>query len=272
MYYIMRLSGGAASAVACDIAIQRLGRKHVGISFQNTCFEDEDTYRFIGDCLGRWDIGIVAHGSGMTPLDVFEKKQIIPNSSIAPCSKVLKINPFGEWLWRVPKPVTILSGLGWTEMHRIDRILHYHKRNGEWKPPVGFARRISGVYEDFPLLWKPIEFRPYVDVIKSWGIKPPRAYILGFPHNNCGGRCIRQGASEWRRLSIVWPDRFAQMRDWEQTQRAKGGARANATICRIGGENITLAELEQKWKDDRCNQPSLFESTEDAGSCMCEFA
>lgn len=276
MYYIARLSGGTASAVATDRAIQRYGRKRVWIRFEDVSWEDEDTYRFIDECMQRWGGGLISGQPGRTPLDVFEAKHIIPNSAIAPCSGELKIKPFEEWLWRIPKPVTILSGLGWTEPHRINRLGRYHKHAGKWRAPVGFAQRVHGVYEDFPLLWKPLEYRPYTEVVRSWGIEPPRAYSFGFPHNNCGGRCIRQGISEWKRLWLAWPDRFAQMRDWEASQRAKGGARTTSTFCRVrvGGidQNITLAELEHRWQSETCGTLPLFEYVDDRSSCFCTDA
>lgn len=273
MYYIARLSGGTASAVATDRAIARYGRRKVLIRFEDTTWEDADTYRFIADCLQRWGGKLYTHSQGKTPLQVFEKHSIIPNSIMAPCSFDLKIAPFADWLWKLPKPTTILSGLSWAEPQRINRILHYHRHNKKWRPPQGFARRIPGVYEDFPLLWKPLEYRPYAEVVRSWGIEPPRAYAYGFPHNNCGGRCIRQGVSEWKRLWLVWPDRFAEMRDWEQTQRAKGGARAGAAFCEVQvkgqPQRITLAELEQRWQQEACGMLPLLEYTDDQSSCYC---
>lgn len=268
MYYIARLSGGTASAVAADRAIQRFGRRKVLLRFKDTLFEDEDLYRFLRDLMRRWGGRLYHHIDGRTPLVVAEQKHIIPNSGMAPCSFELKIAPFERWLWRLPKPVTILSGLGWQEPQRINKILHYHKHRGKWRAPQGFARRIPGVYEDFPLLWQPIEHRAYFEVVQSWGIEPPRLYKEGFPHNNCGGRCVRQGISEWHRLRAVHPERFAQMRDWEQEQRAKGGARANAAFCssRVGGGRrpITLVELEQQ---ERTVAEGVFQ--DDLFSCFC---
>lgn len=273
MYYIARISGGSGSAVAADRAIQRYGRNKVLLRFEDVLIEDEDNYRFINDCMKRWGGKLYVGKQGRTPQQVFEDKHIIPNSFMAPCSLELKIKPFEDWLWRLPKPTTILIGLSWHEPHRIKRIMQYHKHNGKWRAPQGFARRIPGVYEDFPLMWKPIEMRSPQEVVRSWGIEPPRMYKYAFPHANCGGCCIRQGVSEWKRLWFVWPDRFAQMRDWELAQRAKGGARANATICRIRSKgvdrNITLAELEQQWKAEQCNMLPLFESSDDMSSCFC---
>src|SRR5689334_15370342 len=98
MYYIARLSGGTASAVAADRAIARYGRGRVLIRFEDTRFEDEDTYRFIQECMARWGGRLYGKVEGRTPLQVFEDAKLIPNSAMAPCSRELKIKPFAEWL------------------------------------------------------------------------------------------------------------------------------------------------------------------------------
>src|SRR5690242_7750536 len=137
MYWIARFSSGAASAVSVDRAIQRYGRGAVKIHFSNVFWEDEDNYRFVAECMARWGGRLygVAHDPDApkrTPLDVFEAKHIIPNSAMAPCSYALKMAPFEAWLWRLPKPLTILSGLDWHEPHRIVRQAHYHQHKGHW--------------------------------------------------------------------------------------------------------------------------------------------
>lgn len=275
---VARISTGTASAVAAQRAILRYGRERVLLHFSDVFWEDGDNYRFMADLMrffgGRlYGNTRVSSGGERAPRDVWEERSLIPNSAHAPCSYELKMKPFEEWLWRLPKPVVVVGGLGWQEPHRIDRLLHYHKHAGQWRKPQGFAARISGVYEEFPLLWKPIETRPYSEVVRSWGIEPPRAYRLGFPHANCHGACCRQGIEEWHRLYFVDYTSFAESRDWEQAQRAKGGARANAAFCqsRVGGVSVpvTLAELEQKWRAEQCAAPSMFENTDDNGSCFC---
>lgn len=270
MHYIVSLSGGVASAVAADRAIERYGRKCVTLWFADTSWEDEDLYRFMADCMARWGGKLRTYRDGRTPLQVAESRHIIPNQKLAPCSFVLKTEPFTAWLWRVPKPVTVLLGLDWKEQHRIDERNHWHHKAGKLRPPTGYARKVHGVYEDYPLNWKPFEFRPYQEVVSSWGIAPPRLYALGAPHNNCGLRCVKQGIREWQRLNLNFPERFAEVRDWEQAQRAKGGARADYAICRdqSGGnvKPLTLAEIEQRAQpgDDAPSQDDMF-------ACMCSY-
>jgi 3'-phosphoadenosine 5'-phosphosulfate sulfotransferase (PAPS reductase)/FAD synthetase len=235
MNYVSSLSGGAASAVATDRAIARYGRDAITPWIADTTFEDADLWRFVYALMDRWGSALAIGRDGRNPLQVAEDKQIIPNQKIAPCSYELKIKPFLAFLEEQPRPLTVLLGLDWKEQHRL-------------AAPRKHYEALEGVTVDYPLLWQPLEFRPYQDVVRSWGIAPPRLYDMGFPHNNCGGRCVKQGLREWQRLKIHFPERFAAMRDWEHAQRAKGGARANYAIARDqSGDQVrplTLAELE----------------------------
>jgi hypothetical protein len=257
MHYVISLSGGAASAVAGDRAIERYGIENTTFWFSDTNWEDEDLYRLLDDLERRWGKKIVRYCDGRTPLQVASDRQLIPNQKIAPCSFELKIKPFTKYLAALPKPVTVLLGLDWREQHRMAA----PKRNYE---------AIEGVSVDYPLMWQPYEYRPYQEVLKSWGIAIPRLYLMGAPHNNCGLRCVKQGVREWQRLRLNFPERFAEVRDWEQAQRAKGGARATYAIARDarGGEvkPLTLAEIEQRQepRDDTPSQDDMF-------GCMCAY-
>jgi|SRR5262252_1003984 len=256
MRYVVSLSGGVASAVSAERAIQRHGREAVALRFADTSWEDEDLYRFLDDLMARWGGDLLRYRDGRTPLQVAEDKSIIPNANIAPCSSILKIQPFDTMDREGPKPVTSLLGLDWREMHRVERMR------------ARFASLVAeGRYVDFPLLWTPYEFRPYAEVVRSWGITPPRLYALGFKHNNCGGRCVKQGIREWLRLRDAFPERFAEVRAWELAQRAKGGPRADFAIVsdrRLGQRHpLPLAALATR------DAPPPGVVQEDMFSCFC---
>lgn len=257
MHYIVSLSGGVASAVAAELAIQKFGRSTITLWFADTLWEDEDNYRFIADCMARWGGDLTTYTDGRTPLQVAEDRMLIPNQRIAPCSLELKIKPFTAFLAAHEKPVTVLLGLDWKETHRMAR-------------PKATYEAIEGVTVDYPLMWKPIDFRPYQEVVKTWNIEPPRMYSVGWSHANCGGRCVKQGIADWNRLRLWQPERFAEVRDWEQAQRAKGGARATYAICRDQSNDevkpLTLAEIEHR------GEPSNDEPTqEDIFACLCSY-
>lgn len=268
MKYVVSLSGGVASAVAADRAIQRYGKENVILWFADTKWEDADLYRFMQDCLVYWGMEMKTHTDGRTPLEVAEQRQLIPNSKIAPCSFVLKVEPFRAFIARIHEPVTVLLGMDWKEMHRMEA-------------PTK-AYEAAGAEVDFPLMWKPYEFRPYQDVVRhDWGIEPPRLYALGYQHNYCAGRCVKAGVHEWIRTLIHFPERFEEVKLWEQAQRAKGGPRANRTICseeRQGKKYpVTLEEIERRflageYKEDATTMFDAQEYKDDRVSCFCSYA
>ncbi len=256
MRHIVSLSGGVSSAVAADRVINRYGRDAVTLWFADTSWEDADLYRFVDDCMQRWGGDLVRYVDGRNPLQVAEDVSIIPNQKIAPCTRTLKIEPFRDYLATVEKPCTVHLGLNWDEQHRMER----PRRNYE---------EVDGVTVDFPLLWEPYSWDTQEDV-RSWGIAVPRLYDMGFPHNNCGGRCVKQGINEWNRLREEFPDRFVGVRDWEQAQRAKGGALANYAIARdqSGGmvRPLTLLDIEER------NQPVKRKAVQgDMFACFCSY-
>ena len=126
----------------------------------------------------------------------------------------LKIMPFRRYITQLPKPLTIMLGMDWKEQQRLEAPRK--------------ASEALGYQVDYLLMWKPWELRPYQDVIREeWGIEPPRLYAMGFPHNNCGSRCIKQGVKEWLRLRYHFPERFETMKQLVNSakQRNRPGRR-----------------------------------------------
>tara|TARA_Y100000310_G_scaffold126272_3_gene125077 strand:- start:24967 stop:25749 length:783 start_codon:yes stop_codon:yes gene_type:complete len=260
MRHIVSLSGGTASAVAADRVISRYGRDATTLWFADTRWEDEDLYRFLADLEAYWEIEIVRYKDGRTPLEVAEDASIIPNQRRAPCALQLKVLPFRAYIQTHPMPLTVHLGLDALEQHRAER-------------PRAEYEAIPGVGVDLPLLWNPVAFPPHHRETERWGIETPRMYRVGFPHNNCGGRCVKQGIGDWNRLRQWDYGRFVEVRDWEKEQRAKGGARADYAIVRdqSGGKvtPVPLADLEQSF--GAVDQPGLFPSDEDNFSCFCSY-
>ena len=255
MKCVSSLSGGVASAVATDRGIKRYGKENIHLWFADPNFEDEDLYRFLDDLESYWGKEIMRFRTKDNPLTIAEKKKIIPNSLIAPCSEELKIKPFTKFIKEYKKPVVVLLGLDWSEQHRM-------------KAPTFYYEKIEGAKVEYPLMWKPYNFDIFQEV-RSWGIEIPKLYKMGFAHNNCGGRCFRQGIKEWQRLLINIPQRFTQMRDWEDTQRMSNDARKNRTICTDQStkprKSLTLAEIEKREIEN------ISYGQEDLFSCFCSY-
>ena len=251
MKHIVSLSGGSASAVAADRVLKKYGSENVTLWFADTLWEDDDLYRFLDDLEKKWDKKIVRFTDGRTPLEVAKEKKLIPSSYAAPCSYFLKQLPFRKFLESHEKPVTVHLGLDFTEEHRHTK-------------PKEIYEQIEGVSVDFPLMWKPFSYIGYTKTIEEWGIKIPRLYKMGFPHNNCGGRCVRQGASEWVRLIKHFPDRFQEVKEWENDNQTVDTPRENRTIIK----GISLTDLEKK---NKTTQIDMFTYQGDEYGCFCEY-
>lgn len=244
---IVSFSTGLSSAVAVERVLQRYGAESTIIVFLDTTIEDDDNYRFMNDCQKRWP-QIVKLCDGRNPYQVAANKKIIPNQKIAPCTFELKINVFKKWLKRFPE-ATIHIGYDFYEVHRCEATKAAYEAEG-WDV-------------DFPLLWKPYEFRPYSQVSREdWGIEPPRMYEMGYSHANCGGRCVKQGQGDWLRTLINFPLRYAEDENWEQEMR-NHPKRKNYALLRDQSNGavspLTLRELRERYEANSNIQLSMLD-------------
>jgi 3'-phosphoadenosine 5'-phosphosulfate sulfotransferase (PAPS reductase)/FAD synthetase len=251
--HVVSLSGGLSSAVAASRVIHRYGKEATTLWFADTLWEDEDLYRFLEDLEKWFGMTIVHQAKGITPLQVAENNHIIPCNFMALCSKELKQWECKKLLKGFEKPVTLHLGLDWTEEHRTIA-------------PKSAYEQIKGVIVDFPLLWIPFEPWDYDKVVESWGIKIPRLYKLGFSHNNCGGRCVRQGAKEWVRLYRTFPERYREVAKWER-EHTKG---RSILESRKGGveKPLFLDELEMTQGEYKLDMLGV---VEDHYACLCSY-
>lgn len=265
MNHIVSLSGGTSSAVAANRVIERYDKNKIALWFADTLWEDQDLYRFLDDLESYWGIPIHRSIQGKTPLEVFTDAKIIPNSRFAPCSRMLKLRPFRKFLRKHPKPVTVHLGIDWTESHRMER-------------PKATYEEMEGVSVDFPLMWEPYANPPHRVETESWGIKTPRMYDMGYPHNNCGGRCIRQGIKTWERTHTYFNDRYNEVADWEEKQierfpqlQGRGIARNHENYNDNSQPYRTLKEYEKKFLDGKQAVMPMFESNDDTFACICDY-
>lgn len=256
MIHIVSFSTGLSSALTVERVRERYGEKNTMIVFMDTGIEDEDNYRFMADMQKRWaGMEFVVLADGRSPLQVAEDEHIIPNYRVASCTRRLKIFPFKKFLKKFdPSEITIHIGFDFQEVHRCAST----KKNYE---KLGYA-------VDFPLLWKPIEYRTYEQVCRDdWGVEPPRMYAMGYSHANCGGTCIKQGQSDWTRTLVNFPERFMEVEEWERRMR-EHPKRAPHALLRSsrGGETVpmTLQQLREEYEQMSNANPSFF----DSGGCV----
>jgi hypothetical protein len=245
-------SGGVGSWAAARRAKERY--TDVTLLFADTLIEDPDLYRFLDEAASDVGAPLVRIADGRTPWQVFRDRRMLGNSRIAPCSTELKQKPARAWMDANAPDATVILGLDWTEVHRLEGA-----RKG-WEP-----FRVEA-----PLIDRPYQTKAeLLDALEARGIRRPALYREGFVHNNCGGGCVRAGLGQFRHLYRNRPGVFAE---WERGEEAlRQYLKSDVAILRdrSGDETrpLTLRELREELE----RQPTLFES-EDWGGCGCFVA
>lgn len=252
--YMVSVSSGVPSAVAADICLTRFGHDTVELVFCDTGIEDGDNYRFLHQCINRWHKGVITLKDGRTPLEIAEDEHIIPNQFLATCTERLKFKLFKEHAARRKAEgydVIVVLGFDWKDRNKkITR----GKYKGKRRPvPSVVEYRALGYGVFYPLISKRSFVIDTESTVKAWGIEPPQMYRMGYTHANCGGCCVKQGAKDWRRTLVNFPDRYAQFEEWERQQRLdptmskysflrdeRGGTRKNKTLAQLRSEVATL--------------------------------
>ncbi|QIG75233.1 putative PAPS reductase protein [Rhizobium phage RHph_Y52] len=230
--HYISLSGGLGSGVSA------LAAHHYGIPFRmifaDTLVEDGDLYRFNRDIAEAVGQPIVTRVDGRTPYEVFVDRKFIGNSRTAHCSDILKTLQVRKWLAENNIPITdpLVLGMDWFEQDRIERAII------NWKP-----RPVVSLLNRFKIARK-----DHAAWLKRYGIDQPRLYDQGFPHNNCGGGCVRAGLKQWATLLERNPKRFAVHEKSLNDAMAKIGPTAKPFLKRTvkgEAEYMTLTTFRQ---------------------------
>lgn len=230
---------------------QYVDNPHVG--------EDEDTYRFIKDAATSLKAKLV------TVMDekqrdiwsVYKSRRFLGNSRQANCSIELKQKPCAKWLKENAEAGVdiVYVGIDWTESHRLPSIEAAYKKYGfEAKAP----------------LCEP----PYMDkeemiaAAVADGLTPPRAYAMGYPHNNCGGFCVRAGKAQFKMLLEQNRERYMFHEEQELLLQQYLGKPVTVITEVRKGEKVPLTLRSFREREE--SQQSLFGDDEfDWGGCGC---
>ncbi len=251
-------SGGIASWATARRVAEKHGTGGLVLLFADTSMEDPDLYRFLKQAAANVGGELVRLADGRTPWDVFFDERFLGNHRIDPCSKILKRQLLRRWLEAEcdPATTTVYLGLDWNEGHRLERAGRY------WKP-----WRVEAPLMDPPLLDRP-ELR---GLLEAQGIRQPALYELGFPHNNCGGFCIKAGQAHFRLLLRARPETYAYHERREQELREYLGRDVAILTDRSGGRSgadrrpLTLREFRERLEAEGDGQCDMF----DWGGCGC---
>jgi hypothetical protein len=261
MKHIVQFSGGTGSWAAATRLKEQLGSADdIVLMFADTLIEDEDLYRFLHEAAE--DIGgeLLILAEGRDPWRVFFDVRMMGSSRLDPCSRILKRDFLRKYLEEhySPDEDVIYIGIDYEEEHRFEAA------KGRWEPWTIKA---------------PLCDRPYVTkmewqrrLVEDHGIALPRLYDLGFPHNNCGGFCVKAGHAHFANLLRTMPERYCEHERKEQAFRdylwATGQPKWDVSILkdRRGGKvkPLTLRALRERLE----KQPDAFNKF-DWGGCAC---
>lgn len=255
MNHVVMFSGGLCSWAAAKRVAERYGPENLTLLFTDTLMEDKDLYRFLRE--GAANVGgkLVWLSEGRDPWEVFEDVRYLGNTRVDPCSKILKRDQTKKWLEANcdPANTVIYLGMDWTEGHRVESSTN---RWLPWKVVCPMAEPSWG-----PLMDK--------EDMKLWlvreGIRLPFLYMVGAPHNNCGGFCVKAGQGHFKWLLETLPDRYAYHEAQEERLRSILGKDVAIMRDRRGGESkpLTMRQLRERLQGgDSCD-------VLDIGGCGC---
>lgn len=148
---------------------------------------------------------------------------------------------------------TVYIGIDWTETHRLEQT---RSALPGW--------RIEAPMCDEPL-WDKCKM---LDELRGLGVKPPRLYGMGFPHNNCGGACVKAGHAHFAHLLRTIPAKFAQWEGYERRVRQTTGKDFSVLTDRSGDGKKKPLTLEQFRKN--IEQGKSYDRN-DWGGCGCSL-
>lgn len=200
--YVVGYSGGLASHLAAHRIIEEAGHDRVVLLFADTKTEDVDLYRFIEEGAESLGCPLIRLCDGRNIWQVFRDEKFLGNSRIDPCSKILKRQQIEKWTRDNAPDSAPVIGYTVCESRRWEK---YVARKPNARAPLMEAPQLRSdeVLAEFVSLFP--------------GIKPPRLYAMGAPHNNCGGGCVKAGQKHFDWLRRALPATYA---DWEREEQA----------------------------------------------------
>jgi hypothetical protein len=261
MKHIVFFSGGIGSWACAKRVVEKHGVENVVLVFTDVkgdstsphIGEDEDTYRFIDDAVKNIGAEYIYLNIGKNIWEIFKDKKFLGNSRFAACSHELKQKPARKWLEEnySPEECVVYVGIDWTETHRIPAIV----------------KNYLPYKAEAPLTEKPYLAKPQLIAwAKEEGLEVPRLYGLGFPHNNCGGGCVRAGQGQFKHLLQVMPERYAIWEKKEKEMQEFLGKDVTILKEQVNGERKKLSLQELRLRNE--TQPSLIDMS-DIGGCGC---
>lgn len=279
MWHVVNVSGGVPSAIALERTIKKVGHDKTVAVFADVKIEDPDLYRFLDDVEAYLNHPIQRIAEGRTPWEVFFDEKMMGNNRADICSRILKREFLDNWIATQTEEYVVAA----TEPSRVLLQPEPKTYRAKFTPEnttrvFGFgvkelhrAENIRQVVAPYPV-WIPLHESPLMSncecveyVRNEWGVDPPDLYDQGFPHNNCGGACVKAGHGQWY---LAYKKRRAVFDMWkqkEQEHRAMTGKDVSILRDRRGGSNspMPLTELQRRFEEEG------YRPTDVRGGCDC---
>jgi hypothetical protein len=246
---VVSVSGGVASSVSAILAKEAGYRAHY--VFADTTIEDPDLYRHLDDLEKVLEAPIIRLKDGRDPWEVFVDVRYIGNSRTAHCSRILKTDQVAKWIAENAPDAELVLGMYLDEQDRLERAA------ANWHP--------------VPVTSLLMEFRVFPgkadEILCKHGLSKPHLYELGFPHNNCGGMCVRAGQGQFATLLDRKPEFYRQQEDRQEWAMEQIGptARGFIRVQRNGKTSyLTMRQFREAVESGEL-KPDLYEM----GGCGC---
>lgn len=255
MKHIISYSGGVGSAMTAQLVCKDYGADNVLMLFADTLVEDKDLYRFNAQVVELLGCEFKSISEGRTPWQVFKDERYIGNTRVDPCSRILKREFIRQYLMDnyTKEEITVWVGYDATESHRLTNLLAHNHYSFRYR---------SKLVESKIFLTSKLK----KDWCNSNGIEIPRLYKLGFPHNNCGGFCVKAGQAQFKLLYKTLPEVYLANEQEEQIAIKNNPNLKPFLRKTIKGElrYLTLKEFREEFLD----QGKQID-TDDWGGCGC---
>lgn len=248
---VVFFSGGISSWAVAKRVAERPETTKLRLLFTDTLIEDLTLYKFLHHAAANVGGELISIADGRTPFQVFADVKYLGNTRADPCSRILKRDLSKKWIkdnYPDPESVRLWLGMNWDEEHRLVRA----QKN--WAP----------YWLGSTLLEKPLLTQPQlIELAKEEGLEIPRLYELGFPHNNCGGGCIKSGMASFRHLHKMLPEVYKEWEEGEEKIRKLLDKDVAILRDRSGGTVTPLTLKQLRLRDDK--DVDMFEW----GGCGC---
>jgi len=230
MRIVCTVSGGLASGYVAMMALRDHPDAEVVLYFNDTRWEHDDLYRFLGELEQVLRHPITTDSDGRDVEELAYHHNALPNNRAPFCSHELKAERLHRF---VQDGDVIMFGIGPDEQHRAQRLAQRYRK-------LAYDRSINLTMR-FPLIEQNVTSQQIEAWYASVGIRRPVLYDLGFKHNNCSGGCVRQGKREWAHLYRTMPEVYAERERFE----VEMGEHMGRTLSFMSS-GLTLTALRQQ--------------------------